>query len=60
MSSLSGERFFLVSDLGKYQLALLSNCSHAVHEDAPEEVARIINSFVDRHLTFRVPARKNV
>ncbi|XP_072933193.1 protein phosphatase methylesterase 1 [Epargyreus clarus] len=34
---------------GKFQMQVLSRCGHAVHEDTPGEVARVLSSFVLRH-----------
>lgn len=34
---------------GKFQMQVLTRCGHAVHEDTPEEVARVVASFVVRH-----------
>lgn len=42
---------------GKFQMKVLTRCGHAVHEDSPEEVARVISSFALRHrLTSPVDA----
>ncbi|KOB76741.1 Protein phosphatase methylesterase 1 [Operophtera brumata] len=34
---------------GKFQMQVLARCGHAVHEDTPGEVARVIASFALRH-----------
>lgn len=34
---------------GKFQMQVLTRCGHAVHEDTPGEVARVIAAFVLRH-----------
>lgn len=34
---------------GKFQMQVLARCGHAVHEDMPGEVARVIASFALRH-----------
>jgi len=34
---------------GKFQMQILAQCGHAVHEDSPEEVAEALASFVMRH-----------
>lgn len=34
---------------GKFQMKVLTRCGHAVHEDSPEEVARVVASFLLRH-----------
>ncbi|CAB3228102.1 unnamed protein product [Arctia plantaginis] len=34
---------------GKFQMKVLTRCGHAVHEDSPEEVARVLASFILRH-----------
>ncbi|XP_063382396.1 protein phosphatase methylesterase 1 [Cydia fagiglandana] len=34
---------------GKFQMQVLTRCGHAVHEDTPGEVARVIAAFLLRH-----------
>ncbi|XP_050679585.1 protein phosphatase methylesterase 1 isoform X2 [Leptidea sinapis] len=34
---------------GKFQMQVLTRCGHAVHEDSPAEVARVVASFALRH-----------
>ncbi|XP_032522306.2 protein phosphatase methylesterase 1 [Danaus plexippus] len=34
---------------GKFQMQVLTRCGHAVHEDTPSEVARVVASFALRH-----------
>ncbi|KPJ17965.1 putative protein phosphatase methylesterase 1 [Papilio machaon] len=34
---------------GKFQMQVLTRCGHAVHEDTPGEVARVVASFILRH-----------
>ncbi|KAG6445527.1 protein phosphatase methylesterase 1 [Manduca sexta] len=34
---------------GKFQMQVLTRCGHAVHEDTPGEVARVVASFALRH-----------
>ncbi|KAL4706374.1 hypothetical protein ACJJTC_018473 [Scirpophaga incertulas] len=34
---------------GKFQMQVLTRCGHAVHEDTPEEVARVVAAFALRH-----------
>ena len=34
---------------GKFQMHVISNVGHAVHEDSPEDVAESISSFLVRH-----------
>ncbi|CAF4920291.1 unnamed protein product [Pieris macdunnoughi] len=34
---------------GKFQMQVLTRCGHAVHEDSPAEVARVLASFLLRH-----------
>lgn len=34
---------------GKFQMQVLARCGHAVHEDTPGEVARVISGFALRH-----------
>ncbi|XP_075984383.1 protein phosphatase methylesterase 1 [Anticarsia gemmatalis] len=34
---------------GKFQMQVLTRCGHAVHEDSPGEVARVVASFLLRH-----------
>ncbi|CAH0731425.1 unnamed protein product, partial [Brenthis ino] len=34
---------------GKFQMQVLTRCGHAVHEDSPAEVARVLASFALRH-----------
>ncbi|KAI8437395.1 hypothetical protein MSG28_011727 [Choristoneura fumiferana] len=34
---------------GKFQMQVLTRCGHAVHEDSPGEVARVIAAFALRH-----------
>ncbi|KAL0868303.1 hypothetical protein ABMA27_007830 [Loxostege sticticalis] len=34
---------------GKFQMQVLPRCGHAVHEDTPDEVARVVAAFALRH-----------
>ncbi|CAG4993007.1 unnamed protein product [Colias eurytheme] len=34
---------------GKFQMQVLTRCGHAVHEDSPAEVSRVLASFLLRH-----------
>ncbi|XP_060805840.1 protein phosphatase methylesterase 1 [Amyelois transitella] len=34
---------------GKFQMQVLTRCGHAVHEDSPAEVARVVAAFALRH-----------
>ena len=34
---------------GKFQMHVISNVGHAVHEDSPDDVAESISSFLVRH-----------
>lgn len=34
---------------GKFQMQVLPQCGHAVHEDVPEKVAQVIATFMHRH-----------
>ncbi|XP_023948114.2 protein phosphatase methylesterase 1 [Bicyclus anynana] len=41
---------------GKFQMQVLTRCGHAVHEDSPAEVARVLAAFALRHrLTAPTP-----
>ncbi|CAH0402400.1 unnamed protein product [Chilo suppressalis] len=46
---------------GKFQMQVLTRCGHAVHEDTPEEVARVVAAFALRHrLTVATEAGQNM
>jgi protein phosphatase methylesterase 1 len=34
---------------GKFQMQVLPQCGHAVHEDVPDKVADVIATFITRH-----------
>ncbi|CAG2056278.1 unnamed protein product, partial [Timema podura] len=40
---------------GKFQMQVLPQCGHAVHEDVPEKVAEVVATFLVRH-KFTEPA----
>ncbi|XP_047995024.1 protein phosphatase methylesterase 1 [Leguminivora glycinivorella] len=46
---------------GKFQMQVLTRCGHAVHEDTPGEVARVIAAFLLRHrVTEPTPAGEHL
>ncbi|XP_063832750.1 protein phosphatase methylesterase 1 [Ostrinia nubilalis] len=46
---------------GKFQMQVLTRCGHAVHEDTPEEVARVVAAFALRHrLTSATESGENM
>lgn len=51
LASLDGlDRELTVGQMqGKFQMQVLTRCGHAVHEDTPAEVARVLASFALRH-----------
>jgi len=34
---------------GKFQMQVLPQCGHAVHEDVPDKVAEVLATFMIRH-----------
>ncbi|XP_034835932.1 protein phosphatase methylesterase 1-like [Maniola hyperantus] len=42
---------------GKFQMQVLTRCGHAVHEDSPAEVARVLAAFALRHRLTAPTAR---
>ncbi|XP_045454735.1 protein phosphatase methylesterase 1 [Melitaea cinxia] len=51
LASLDGlDRELTVGQMqGKFQMQVLTRCGHAVHEDSPAEVARVLAAFALRH-----------
>ncbi|CAH2095765.1 unnamed protein product [Euphydryas editha] len=51
LASLDGlDRDLTVGQMqGKFQMQVLTRCGHAVHEDSPAEVARVVAAFALRH-----------
>lgn len=38
-----------ISYAGKFQMQVLPQCGHAVHEDVPDKVAEVLATFMVRH-----------
>jgi hypothetical protein len=38
-----------ISCAGKFQMQVLPQCGHAVHEDVPDKVAEVLATFMIRH-----------
>ncbi|KAM3962068.1 LOW QUALITY PROTEIN: protein phosphatase methylesterase 1-like [Aphomia sociella] len=58
LASIDGlDRDLIVGQMqGKFQMQVLTRCGHAVHEDTPGEVARVVAAFAIRHqLTSATP-----
>ncbi len=41
--------YLLCRFIGKFQMEVLPQCGHAVHEDVPDRVADVIATFMVRH-----------
>lgn len=45
---------------GKFQLVVLENVGHTVHEDAPEKTAKVIVDFVQRQVQLKIMLEKRL